>query len=378
MPLLLQLDGDLPKRFAGHERKLYIFGCRRKPCRRKNGSIRGIRASRVAKVETPAESKKENETVAQVKTPESRDLGSTLFGVVAPGFDRSSQPNPFASASASIGNPFAAAPASSLANPFAAASTVAPTPPTIVEPKSSTEAEDKSLAQTFAQKLGLSTNGTTESKQSASTPRPHESWPEKSSRQPAYPRYYLDADYEEIDNPKNVEIPSNVRLVDTEMADGGEASGSGVGVDKQLFESTMDRAFQKFADRVAQNPEQILRYEYDGTPLLYSDEDAIGKALTPSGHAAAQSRITTTKSRGMPNCENCGAKRTFELQLTPHAITELEADEDALEGMDWGTIILGVCSKDCSPAGTKEKEVGYAEEWIGVQWEELSSGKRRS
>lgn len=34
--------------------------------------------------------------------------------------------------------------------------------------------------------------------------------------------------------------------------------------------------------------------------------------------------------------------------------------------MEWGTIILGVCSKNCAVVG----EVAFREEWIGVQWEE--------
>jgi pre-rRNA-processing protein TSR4 len=59
--------------------------------------------------------------------------------------------------------------------------------------------------------------------------------------------------------------------------------------------------------------------------------------------------------------------------LTPHAITELEAHEMSIDGMEWGTIILGVCSKDCKPADVPEGEVGYVEEWVGVQWEEVNS-----
>ena len=71
----------------------------------------------------------------------------------------------------------------------------------------------------------------------------------------------------------------------------------------------------------------------------------------------------------MPRCESCGAKRVFELQLVPGLISALELEEgsvDLEEGMEWGTVILGVCSDDC---GEVEKVV-YREEWVGVQWEE--------
>ena len=54
----------------------------------------------------------------------------------------------------------------------------------------------------------------------------------------------------------------------------------------------------------------------------------------------------------------------------PEAIAELEVEEEGLEGMEWGTIILGVCEKDCGETGAEAGEVGWVEEWVGVQWEE--------
>lgn len=155
--------------------------------------------------------------------------------------------------------------------------------------------------------------------------------------------------------------------------------------DKEAFESTLDKAFQRFADRLAQNPEQVLRYEFRGAPLLYSRSDAVGRMLAPHQPGAgegAKVRVAASGSgsgsaggSGMPRCGNCGGNRVFEVQLTPQAIAELEAEEMGLEGMEWGTVILGVCERDCVPKGTKEGQVGYLEEWVGVQWEEVA-GKR--
>lgn len=142
---------------------------------------------------------------------------------------------------------------------------------------------------------------------------------------------------------------------------------------EKLFESSMDKTFQKFADRLSQNPEQVLRYELAGTPLLYSTTDAVGKLLTPPSGAG---KVTTSGGASrIPRCTNCGAERKFEVQLTPHAITVLEEEELSLEGMEWGTVIMGVCSKDCPSKDVEEGIVGYLEEWVGVQWEELQ--KRR-
>jgi pre-rRNA-processing protein TSR4 len=154
-------------------------------------------------------------------------------------------------------------------------------------------------------------------------------------------------------------------------------SGTGGGGMEKLFESSMDKQFQKFADRMAQNPEQILRYELDGTPLLYSLTDSVGKLLSPPHNSGGKVSVAGGHAGSkIPRCANCGAERIFEVQLTPHAITVLEEEELSLEGMEWGTIIMGVCSKDCVPQGVEEGAVGYAEEWVGVQWEESLEKKR--
>lgn len=170
-------------------------------------------------------------------------------------------------------------------------------------------------------------------------------------------------------------MPQNTRM----DVDSDTPNGKGGKEDKEVFESTMDTTFQKFADRLEQNPEQAIRYEFGGQPLLYSKTDAVGKMLhVPAPGTGNGNGVTTIGIGGMPRCANCGAKRTFEVQLTPHAIAELEAEELSLEGMDWGTIIVGVCERDCQARGVAEGQVGYVEEWAGVQWEELTSaGGRR-
>ena len=144
----------------------------------------------------------------------------------------------------------------------------------------------------------------------------------------------------------------------------------------ETFESTIDKTFQRFADQLAQNPEQVLRYEFGGTPLLYSKIDTVGKIFAVSAASSSGStnaKVKTAASQagsGIPRCTNCGAGRTFELQLVPHAIAELEIEEEGLDGMEWGTIILGVCEKDCGERGVQVGDVGWVEEWVGVQWEE--------
>ncbi|CAI6338435.1 unnamed protein product [Periconia digitata] len=377
LTLLLELNGDLPEHFPGHERRLYIWSCRRKACRRKEGSVRGIRGVRIAK---GASSKPKLQAV--LKTDEvagSNDkpvpqLGNSLFGVKESASD-GAPANPFANpfstnngGNTSV-NPFSKASAS--ANPFA--SSTPPIQATSSEKENEgnvkkDEEAETSLPQTFAEKVRLS------SPPPVNQPaRPHEPWPAESVFPPPYPRYYLDAEYEALDAPSTPQIPENTRM----DLDSGSSEKGGK-EDKDIFESSLDKTFQKFADRVGQNPEQVLRYEYKGKPLLYSDADAIGKSLaahSENGPSSTSKIIVSRNGTGLAPCQNCGAERVFEVQLTPHAITELEADDMTIDGMEWGTIILGVCSKDCKPDDIAEGESGYVEEWIGVQWEEVAPKK---
>ncbi|KAF2814793.1 uncharacterized protein BDZ99DRAFT_434624 [Mytilinidion resinicola] len=359
LSLLLELNGDLPEHFPGHERRLYVFSCRRKACRRKEGSVRGIRGTRVTKV------KDEKKTPApEASTPQESgkkavqsNIGESLFGVKSPG--ASSGPvNPFA-------NPFASGTASKApANPFATSKPTSTPEPASSPATSAVNAALTSLPVTFAEKARIAPlSKPTES----ILPRPHEPWPDQSAFPEPYPQYHLDADYETLDAFPTPTIPESARM------DVDEPSASSGG-DKELFESTLDKEFQRFADQLAQNPEQVLRYEFKGAPLLYNRSDAVGKLLAPTSHGQGGGKVVVKggSASRMSRCKNCGSERVFELQLTPHAITELEGNSMSLDGMDWGTIILGVCAKDCVGSDVGEGEVGYVEEWVGVQWEEVS------
>jgi pre-rRNA-processing protein TSR4 len=264
------------------------------------------------------------------ETPEAKDLGCTLFAA-----------KPF-SAGQPSSNPFST-------NPF----TITLPNPQFPPPTD--------LPATFAQKACISSAIALP----ATIPRPAEPWPSDSLLPAAYPSYRLGADYETLDSIR--EAPIHTQAVD--LTDYASGSAGNDKEDTETFESTIDKTFQRFADRLAQNPLQILRYEFQGTPLLYSKTDAVGKLLAPplSGRTSVQS---CGGGLGMPQCANCGAGRVFELQLMPRAIVELEVDEDGLDGMEWGTLVLGVCGQDCQARRVSAGEVGYVEEWIGVQWEE--------
>lgn len=363
MVLLLQLNGELPDRFPGHERRLYVFSCRRKSCRRKEGSIRAVRGMKIsaeavaaaAKAKEQKEKENRAKEEAEAKKAAAPGLGDALFGGKGLGAaGGSGMSNPFSTGGGggAGANPFAKAASPFGANPF---STAAKTPGPETKPTGN-EAEDiaKDLPKTFAETLSL--NNT--QKTSGPPPAP-EPWPTESEQPKPFPVSYLaDADYETLDP-----IPLPKQKIDASVMeiDDGSGAGSSGKEDKDTYESTMDSTFQKFADRVGQNPEQCIRYEFAGQPLLYNKNDDVGKKLHDVG------------SKGIPRCGNCGCERTFEVQLTPQAIAELEANEDGLDGMDWGTVIVGVCGADCQEKTAEDGEAGYLEEWAGVQWEDLVS-----
>lgn len=395
MTLLLQLYANLPTCFPGHERRLYIFSCKRKACRRKDGSVRVVRATKGTartqkekddaainaqhKMDEMRRSEHDKQTTRELLDSGPR-LGDSIFS------------SNFKTASDARQNPFARhgkqKPESPLddhyhrplANPFAPASTGGPIynnmPPASAHINSSTpkeqassppkaQSEPQDLATTFAQKARINSPTTTQP-----TPHPKAPWPNESELPRAYPSYHLDADYETLDptppSSASASKPSNMEIDPTDSA---------IDVfDKEAFESTLDKTFQKFADRVAQNPEQVLRYEYSRQPLLYSITDAVGKIFHiphPDENNMNGVKTTGTKPKGMPKCTNCGTARVFEVQLMPEAIAQLEVEEEGLDGMEWGTVIVGVCGKDCGERGVEKGNWGWVEEWCGVQWEEV-------
>ncbi|RMZ88051.1 hypothetical protein DV736_g4714, partial [Chaetothyriales sp. CBS 134916] len=323
--LLLQLNADLQQHFSQDDRRLHVFCCRRKACSKVAGSIRAFR-----EVSKPQKRKKE--------APR-QDLGSALFGAPGPNV-RGNKANPFSLGNGSQSQPI---------NPF---SSLAPVSALAPETLVGTSRDSEPPTATFADKLKISVSASRTDEQTQD-----DSWPDESTFPSPFPQYYLDADAEQLD-------PEGLPKVQPPGTSGTKYDlddSSGNATDKDTFESSLDKTFQKFSDRVGQNPEQVLRYEYDGQPLLYSGADAVAsRFVTPHGK--------TGPARGMPRCESCGARRVFEMQLVPGLIFELEKDEpmDLDDGMEWGTIIVGTCASNCGDAG----QVSFREEWVGVQWEE--------
>ncbi|MCJ1367189.1 hypothetical protein MMC16_006321 [Acarospora aff. strigata] len=388
MTLLLQLNGDLPEHFPGHERRLYLFTCRRKTCRRKQGSVRGFRGVRINIIDEKPKAKGKSSHTTNgeehiTRTPQP-NIGDSIFGSKGPS-STNTNTNPFSTSSSAKKNPFSNP---DNANPFATAPPALPPLSSLSSKPAQPPASSKDLPTTFAEKARISTPPQPPSPSPSSPAATSEAWPPQTAFPPPYPTYHLDADYETISKPPTPAMPTtithSISLDDAQSSGTTTSKAPDTDNDPDAFESALDKTFLRFADRLSQNPLQILRYEFRGSPLLYSRTDAVWALLSPSHHETQHqnnAKVTTTAASGrdvmaIPRCTNCGAQRVFEVQLTPHAIVELEAEdlELGMEGMEWGTVILGVCERDCQVQGIGRGGVGYVEEWVGVQWEEQVNG----
>lgn len=370
MSLLLQLNGEIPE--SPHARMFYLFACRTKTCRRRKNYAKVLRAV-MRSTEVPEESevpvsvpKKEDFPVLEKqKKVEVAQHGDFLFG-------GSSKPavgsNPFSMGSTtSNSNPFSTMPTTNNATFSSHTTTSNPlsTPPVQQSPPRAPQTNTKSLTKSFAETLKLAEGGPP-SHETGDIRYfgPAEPWPEKPPYR--YPLFHLDAEYEAIEKTTGLkahQLKKYEGLMSQAEEDGDDEKESGKsGQDSNTPSNDQidDDVFQRFADRIANNPEQVLRYERGGTPLFYAVSDEVGRLLNPNDGGFLATRI--------PKCGNCGGSaRVFEFQITPHAIAVLEGDEEGFDGMDWGTIMAFTCK--CLPKVLDRNRVGYVEEYVSVQWE---------
>jgi len=98
----------------------------------------------------------------------------------------------------------------------------------------------------------------------------------------------------------------------------------------------VDKVCDKFRQRVRRAPDQILRYDRRGKPLL----------------CAAQPALTTPE-----NCKQCGGSRSFEFQVMPQLLSELQLGLEAEGGVDWGSLYIFTCDKSCKIEGYIKEQV---------------------
>lgn len=110
---------------------------------------------------------------------------------------------------------------------------------------------------------------------------------------------------------------------------------------KEGFEESenKDAQFKRFLLFAKAHQGHVMRYALGGEPFWFAE--------------------TGQLSSKVPNCENCGAPRTFECQIQPQLISILKSDR-----LDWGIACCYTCSESCNPP---ETGCAYLEEWMYVQ-----------
>lgn len=132
---------------------------------------------------------------------------------------------------------------------------------------------------------------------------------------------------------------------------------AGESYERMSSEKQVGKAFLKFQKKIQNAPEQCLRYPMEfgnNKPLLYTED----RRYLP---------------KDVVGCECCGAPRCFEFQVMPALLRYLDPWDPAISsdensngydrqdkggssehtkeslflGMDWGTLLVYVCSKDC-------------------------------
>ncbi|EAN77550.1 hypothetical protein, conserved [Trypanosoma brucei brucei TREU927] len=117
-----------------------------------------------------------------------------------------------------------------------------------------------------------------------------------------------------------------------------------------LKDKPADYEFDKFRRRVAREPSQVIRY-YERFPT-----ESCGVTLVSAVAPPLFMRPSRVKEIiRIPPCRDCGAALIHELQIMPTSVYYLRVRDyiasgspSGDEGVDWGTVTVFVCSKDCS------------------------------
>ncbi|KAF9413038.1 hypothetical protein BGZ94_000864 [Podila epigama] len=384
--LYLLLQAYVPLEKSAYDRVVYVWACNQRLCMRKKGSFRVVRAlklnpeyaQKLDKKPKPAVSPPAAKPVLATNpfaAPAAFDMGNALFGGSSSGFN-----NPFAAPS-STNTGFAPPPGFGVPTPAPAVSFASAASTNI-----STKEEDSS---------------SDEEEQDAS--KESTEWPESL---PSFSPHYLYITEEVLEDSENEEDEIAQRYshllaleddVNKEDEAEGGASWGGEAYEKASLPKGVDKAFQKFTERVQAWPDQCVRYDFPGLPLLFSYSDATAQQLLPP-NTKQHSKHTTPSAHRIPRCPACKGPRGFEFQLMPNLLSLLDvtsqkylsADERASLksrkgadlfniGMEWGTILVYSCIDDCFGKATSASsngqnqdanQVKYFEEVALVQFED--------
>ncbi|KZT54952.1 hypothetical protein CALCODRAFT_370547 [Calocera cornea HHB12733] len=379
LPMEMLVSIFCPFEGSSNDRVLYVWGCARAECQRKDGSVRAYRslchnAKYAAKLERQRARK-----AAQSSAPEkpaAPKSGTNPFSRAVPASDQVVAPS-------GLGDLLFAANSSNCDHPDSCGWGEAS------DSNSATDEEDDEEEESPEEELAEEDSGT----QARGEPNPD--W----ALQPSYRSLYISTVEEYI----NAKPPPPVsKKAINEAQTSTDTGGAPWGKESYEVMHKLDDIFEKFVARVQEEPQQVLRYDLSGTPLPFSSRDAVYKRLFPVQPIAPGTAVPINgptppvKHAYDPSvldpCPRCGGSRVFEAQLVPNLINILQrrdppssnkkqsAEErqqelEALlrgktDGMEWGTVMVFSCLADCSvdSAGVQCSET-WVEELVAVQWD---------
>ena len=108
-------------------------------------------------------------------------------------------------------------------------------------------------------------------------------------------------------------------------SDGYDISGNDAESLSKEYGQDNDPTFTKFKERISRDPSQVLRYARHDAPLW---------------------PVPTSQCDTAPPCTVCHEPRSFEVQFLPSLLYLLGVGKNK-DDMDWATIVVFSCSKDC-------------------------------
>ncbi|KAF9522690.1 programmed cell death protein 2 [Crepidotus variabilis] len=424
MELLVQMW--CPFEDSPMDRALYVWGCARSGCQRKDGSVRAWRGLRYNAVyAAKLEKKKEKEERRLKAIEEKAMLNATRIAEQSGG----TRANPFSMTKSLRVNPFAfssnpkqdASPfgrdTSSLGAQIFGAGKANPVTSEDKSVSSTTVNEPSEIQDEESQDMGQEVGDEDSDSDAASliealasTAISESQWKEA----PLYAPIYLSTVSEYVPPQPKEKVPKGVKVDDADLDDMGKKKKSkdmDLNWIKETYENSMevDQVFERFMKRVEWESEQCIRYELKGTPLPFATDKTFdllwySPPEDPLPVTKAVFKVTTTQKRmfnpsAVAPCSQCGAARVFECQLMPNLINILQVnpvggksegeekitDEERRKevekvlkgggdltekrGMEWGTCMIFSCGQDCSISGLKGEKDVWREEIVYVQWD---------
>ncbi|CAH1970636.1 unnamed protein product [Acanthoscelides obtectus] len=152
-----------------------------------------------------------------------------------------------------------------------------------------------------------------------------------------FPEWEIITEAEELDDVQSTDKDELWKFEKLKLDDGlGSMANVPENELEKYAESEEDTTFRKFQDRVKQNPDQIIRYQKNGTPLW------IAKQPLPEK---------------IPDCEHCGGPRRFEFQVMPQLLTFLHENT-----LDFGVLVVYTCEASCDDDGKYKEEFVFKQD----------------